>query len=200
MTAAFFFSYNTPLCPVIRLRKEIFPIFFPSCKYWIIYLLANSQHCQHPVVKIYLCPDKFSSRLQSDYSLLPDILLDAIPVYTVVNHRLPITVLHKTRLVFKSGHKNEGRRWDNWTQASLGALTEHEHSGVCASVFVESPICFLTYFLLSKGDIGPPSILSHYFFLERFSLIQNTLTDCFRSFKEKRIPNLYCWKVKQKKH
>lgn len=135
-------------------------------------------------MKIYLCPDKFSSRLQSDYSLLPDILLDAIPVYTAVNHRLPITFLHKTRLVFKSGHKNEGRRWDNWTQASLRALTEHEHSSVCASVFVESPICFLTYFLLSKGDIGPPSILSHYFFLKRFSLIQNTHTDYFCSFKK----------------
>lgn len=54
------------------------------------------------MVKIYLCPDKCSGGLRSNYSLLPDILLDAAPVYTTVNHRLPITFLHKTRPVFKS--------------------------------------------------------------------------------------------------
>lgn len=98
------------LCPVVARERRVFP-FFPSCKFWIIYLPANSQHCQHPVVKIYLCPDKCSSRLQSNYSLLPDILLDAVPVYTAVNHWLPITVLHKIRLVFKSGPKRERQRW-----------------------------------------------------------------------------------------
>lgn len=59
------------------------------------------------MVKIYLCPDKCSGRLRSDYSLLLDILLDAVPVYTAVNHQIPITFLHKTRLIFKSGPKRE---------------------------------------------------------------------------------------------
>lgn len=90
------------LCPVGATVRGDFPHFSPSCKCWIIYLPANSQHCQHPVVKIYLCPDKCSGGLRSNYSLLPDILLDAVPVYTTVNHRLPITFLHKTRPVFKS--------------------------------------------------------------------------------------------------
>lgn len=111
MTASFF-------CPPIpatlalscyRLvgEKGDFSIFLLPCEYWIIYLLANSQHCQHGVVKIYLCPDRCVGRPGSDYSLLPDILLDAVPVYTAVNHCLPITQLHKTRLEFKSGPKTE---------------------------------------------------------------------------------------------
>lgn len=105
MTASFF-RHCTPLCPVVAAERR-FSHFFPSCKCWIIYLPANSQHCQSLVVKIYLCPDKCSSRLQSDYSLLLDILLDAVPVYTAVNHQIPITFLHKTRLVFKSGPERE---------------------------------------------------------------------------------------------
>lgn len=108
MTAFFFFFYTAAHCFVLlQLWKGDFSHFSPSCKCWIIYLLANSQHCQHPVVKIYLCPDKCGSRLQSDYSLLPDILLDAVPVYTAVNHRLPITFLHKIRHIFKSGPRRE---------------------------------------------------------------------------------------------
>lgn len=57
------------------------------------------------MVKIYLCPDKCSSGRPSNYSLLADILLDSVPVYTAVNHPLPITAPHKTGPVFKS----EGR-------------------------------------------------------------------------------------------
>ena len=106
MTASFF-PAAARCFVLLEPWKGDFSHFFPSCKCWIIYLPANSQHCQHGVVKIYLCPDKCSSGLQSDYSLLPDILLDAVPVYTVVNHRLPITSLHKTRLVFKSDSKRE---------------------------------------------------------------------------------------------
>lgn len=102
---AYFFCCCMLLCPVVSPKKEI----FPPCKCWIIYLLTNSQHCQQPVVKIYLCPDKCSSVLQRGYSLLPDMLLVAVPVYTAVNHQLPITFLHKTRLVFKSGlQKRDG--------------------------------------------------------------------------------------------
>ena len=124
------------LCPLLR---RFLPVSFPpplslSCKGWIIYLPANSQHCQHPVVKIYLCPDKCSSGLESDYSLLPDILLDAVPVYTAVNHRLPITSLHKTRLVFKSGHKKTDRDGERRTYACGRWLNVYMHEYVCVCV------------------------------------------------------------------
>ncbi len=132
MTASFF-RHCTLLCPVVAAERRFFPFFSPSCKCWIIYLPANSQHCQHPVVKIYLCPDKCSSGLQSDYSLLPDILLDAVHVYTAVNHQLPITFLHKTRLVFKSGSKRE-RQSQGQLNPCLGALTEWVHGWVCVCV------------------------------------------------------------------
>lgn len=149
MTASFFCRY-TLLCPVVAAERRFFP-FFPSCKCWIIYLPANSQHCQHPVVKIYLCPDKCSSRLQSDYSLLPDILLDAVPVYTAVNHQLPITFLHKTRLVFKSAPKRERQRRGRLNQCLGRWLNVCMHG--CVSVeFVSS---YNAYSILLQSGTAP---------------------------------------------